>query len=98
LVFVGWISYWFFGDSVVVVVILVALIKTLGLTELVSDTLGSRNQKEAETNSKIVDLFKHVMDETKRCVEKEFKLGTRKYEEYKGLRFRDGDYALVVDV
>jgi hypothetical protein len=34
----------------------------------------------------------------KRCVEKEFKLGPRKYEEYKGLRFRDGDYTLVVDV
>jgi hypothetical protein len=32
------------------------------------------------------------------CVEKEFKLGPCKYEEYKGLRFRDGDCALVVDV
>jgi hypothetical protein len=31
-----------------------------------------------------------------RCVEKKFKLGTRKYEEYKGVRF--GDCALVVDV
>jgi hypothetical protein len=26
------------------------------------------------------------------CVEKEFKLVPRKYEEYKGLRFRDGDW------
>jgi hypothetical protein len=32
------------------------------------------------------------------CVEKEFKLGPRKSEEYKGLRFRDGHRALVVDV
>jgi hypothetical protein len=31
-------------------------------------------------------------------VEKEFKVGPRKSEEYKGLRFRDGDRALVVDV
>ena len=32
------------------------------------------------------------------CVEKQLKLGPRKSEEYKGLRFRDGDRALVVDV
>jgi hypothetical protein len=32
------------------------------------------------------------------CVEKKFKLGTRKYEEYKGVRFGNGDCALVVDV
>jgi hypothetical protein len=32
------------------------------------------------------------------CVEKEFKLGTRQYEEYKGVRFGNGDYALLVDV
>ena len=32
------------------------------------------------------------------CVEKKFKLGVRKYEEYKGVRFGNGDYALVVDV
>ena len=44
---------------------LVALINTLGLTELVSDALGSRKQKEAETNAKIVDLIKHAFDETK---------------------------------
>ena len=43
------------------VIILVVLIKTLGLTELVSDDLGSRKQKEAETNAKIVDLFKDRM-------------------------------------
>ena len=30
------------------------------------------------------------------CVEKEFKLGARKCEEYKGLRYRDGDCTLVV--
>jgi hypothetical protein len=29
------------------------------------------------------------------CVEKKFKLGTRKYEEYKGVRFGNGDCALV---
>jgi hypothetical protein len=32
------------------------------------------------------------------CVEKEFKLGTCKYEEHKGVRFGNGDCALVVDV
>jgi hypothetical protein len=51
---VGWISYWCFGDSALVVFILVVLIKTLGLTELVSDSLANRKQKEAETNAKIV--------------------------------------------
>jgi hypothetical protein len=45
--------------------ILVVLINTLGLTELVSDVLGNRNQKEAETNVKIVDLLKYTLDETK---------------------------------
>jgi hypothetical protein len=43
------------------------LINTLGLTELVSDALGSRKQKEAETNAKIVDLLKLALDETKNC-------------------------------
>ena len=33
---------------------------------------------------------------TNSCVEKKFKLGTHKYEEYKGLRFGNGDCALVV--
>ncbi len=32
------------------------------------------------------------------CVEKKFKLVARKYEEYKGVRFGNGDCALVVDV
>jgi hypothetical protein len=31
-------------------------------------------------------------------VEKEFKLGTRQYEEYKGVRFDNGDCVLLVDV
>jgi hypothetical protein len=64
---VGWISYWCCGDAALAVVILVALINTLGLTELVSDALGSRKQKEAETNAKIVDLLKHALDEAKNC-------------------------------
>ena len=64
---VGWISYWSSGDSAQAVIILVALIKSLGLTELVSDALGSRKQKEAETNAKIVDLFKDALDEIKNC-------------------------------
>ncbi len=34
----------------------------------------------------------------KQQLRKEFKLGTRKYEEYKGVRFGNGDCALVVDV
>ncbi len=87
---VGWIAYWCLGDSALAVDIIVTLIKTLGLTELVSDALASRKQKEAETNAKIVDLF--------RSIEKKFKLGTRKYEEYKGVRFGNGDCALVVGV
>jgi hypothetical protein len=32
------------------------------------------------------------------CVEKKFKLGTLKYEEYKGVYFGNGDFTLVVDV
>ena len=55
------------GDSALAVDILVALINTLGLTELVSDALASRKQKEAETNAKIVDLFKDALDEIKNC-------------------------------
>ena len=43
---VGWISYCCCGDAALAVVILVALINTLGLTELVSDVLGSRNQRK----------------------------------------------------
>ena len=64
---VGWISYWCCGDAALAVVMLVALINTLGLTELVGDALGSRKQKEAQTNAKIVDLLKHALDETKNC-------------------------------
>ena len=64
---VGWISYWCFGDSAVAVIMLVSLIKTLGLTELVSDSLVSRKQREVETNAKIVDLFKDAFDEIKHC-------------------------------
>jgi hypothetical protein len=56
------------GDSALAVDILVALINTLGLTELVSDALASRKQKEAETNAKIVDLFKEALDEIKNCL------------------------------
>ncbi len=55
---VGWISYWCLGVSALAVNILVALINTLGLTELISDAMASRKQKEVETNTKIVDLFK----------------------------------------
>ncbi len=64
---VGWISYWCCGDAALAVVILVAFINTLGLTEIVSDALGIRKQKEVETNTKIVDLLKHELDETKNC-------------------------------
>ena len=35
---------------------------------------------------------------TNSCVENKFKLGTRKYEEYKGVHFGNGDCALLVDV
>jgi hypothetical protein len=63
---VGWISYWCCGDTALAVDILVVLINTLSLTELVSDDLESRKQKEAETNTKIVDLFKDAFDEIKK--------------------------------
>ncbi len=36
-------------------------------TELVSDALASRKQKEAATNAKIVDLFKEALDEIRNC-------------------------------
>ncbi len=64
---IGWIQYWCCGDAALAVVMLVVLINALGLTELVSNALGSRKQKEAETNAKIVDLLKHALDETKNC-------------------------------
>jgi hypothetical protein len=64
---VGWIAYWCVEDSPLTVDILVVLINTLGLTELVSDVLTSRKQKEQETNTKIVDLFKDALDEIKNC-------------------------------
>ncbi len=64
---VGWIFYWCLGDSALAVDILVVLINTLGLTELVSDAMTSRKEKEAETNAKIVDLFKEALDEIKNC-------------------------------
>jgi hypothetical protein len=67
LCLVGWISYWCLGDSALAVDMLVALINTLGLTELVNDDLTSRKQKEAETIAKIVDLFKDAFDEIKNC-------------------------------
>ncbi len=47
------------------VFILVTLINTLGLTEFVSDALSRRKQKEAATNTKIVDLFKEALKEIK---------------------------------
>ena len=34
---------------------------------VVSDVLGIRKKEESETNVKIVDLFKHVLDEIKNC-------------------------------
>ena len=46
---VGWIACWCLGDSALAGDIIVALIKTLGLTELVSDALASRKHREAET-------------------------------------------------
>ncbi len=42
---VGWIAYWCCGDAALEVFILVTLIKTLGLTELVSDSLTIHKQK-----------------------------------------------------
>ena len=42
---VGWISYWCCGDAALAVVMLVALINTLGLTELVGDGSAYRLAK-----------------------------------------------------
>jgi hypothetical protein len=55
-----WLGGFHIGDAGTVV-ILVELINTLGLTELVSDALGIRKQKEAETNAKIVDLLTNAL-------------------------------------
>ncbi len=54
---VGWISYWCCGDTALAVVILVVLINTLGLTELVSDALGSRKQKDVSVCKCIMSCF-----------------------------------------
>ncbi len=47
LVWLGGFHIGVLGDSALSVDIIVVLIKTLGLTELVSDALASRKQKEA---------------------------------------------------
>jgi hypothetical protein len=63
----------------------VVLINTIGLTELVSDALGSRKQKEVETNAKIVDLLKQART-------------WRDEELPDGTRYSDGDSSLVVEL
>ena len=45
--------------------VVVSLINMLDLKELVCVALTGTKHKEAETNAKIVDLVKHVVDETK---------------------------------
>ncbi len=64
---VGWIAYWCNGDSALAVDVVVVLINMLDLKELVSVVLTGTKHKEAETNTKIVDLVKYALDETKNC-------------------------------
>ena len=64
---VGWIAFWYNGDSALAVEVVVVLIKMLDLKELVSVALAGTKYKEAETNAKIVDLVKHTLDKTKNC-------------------------------
>ena len=60
-------SYWCNGDSAVAVDVVVSLINMLDLKELVSVALAGTKHNEGHTNTKIVDLVKHTLDETKNC-------------------------------
>ncbi len=81
---VGWISYWCSGDATQSVVILVPLINTLGLTELVSDVLGIREEwsteEEANMRSGHFWICKFgTVPGSMSCVEKKFELQVRKW-------------------
>ena len=72
---VGWISYWCLGDSALAVIILVALIQT-----------SSKEETHVRPGHHWLLKFGKVAGSDS-YVEKEFILGPRKFEEYKGCCF-----------
>jgi len=72
----------------------VALIKPRGLTELVSPP---KEEAHMRPGHNWLLKFGKVAGSMS-CVEKEFKLVPHRYEEYRGMRFYNGDCVLVVDV
>jgi len=65
---IGWVSYWSRGHTDSAVRMIGQLIVKLGLTERIMNELpATEGIKEAETNAKIVELFKEALAETKRC-------------------------------
>ena len=65
--------------------------------------VGNRGQQCGDIMNLLVTKLENIafgtVPGTMICVEKVFKVGDHKYEEYnKGVRFGDGDCALVVDV
>ena len=79
---VGWISYWSLGYSALTVIILVSLIKTLGCCE---------GAKKGQT-------WCVGVSGSMSSVEKKFDLQVRKWEEYRGTRYYDGDSVLGVEL
>jgi hypothetical protein len=69
-------------------------------TVTVSSGIRNRDlQEERQVNPGHFCLLKFgKVPGNNNCVEKKFMLGTRKYEEYKGVCFENGDCVLVVDL
>ena len=77
------------------VTMIVALTVKLGITERVRNALPeTQTTRNAETKAKIVDLLKAGLAETKQC-KNEQQLQARKWKDYKGTHFYDGECALV---
>jgi hypothetical protein len=104
---VGWISYWCLGDSALAVdIVRVAEIVVRELEKAKPDKWGCVHardlwspQEERQVHPGHFWLLKFgKVPGSNSCVEKEFKLATRKYEEYKDVRFGNGDCTLVFDV
>ena len=104
---VGWISYCCLGDSALAVdIVRVAEIVVRELAKAKPDKWGCVQARELWSLQEEIQVcpghfclqkFGKVPG-SNNCVKKKFKLVTRKYEKYKGVRFGNGDCALVVDV
>jgi len=95
---IGSVAYWVRGGMAhaVTIMMIVALTVNLGITERVRNALPeTQTTRDAETNAKIVDLLKAGLAETEQCNNKQ-QLQARKWEDYKGTRFYDGERALVI--